>query len=134
MQVEMQASKLFKITAEGNTHTEVFANLASLAEPFSVSACGACDSPDIVPIMRVVDDNTHYEYKCRNCNARLTLSKNKKGDTLFPRKKYNEKQSEVKAGKAKAGEWIPNNGWEKYMSEARNDETEDASVPKVNGR
>lgn len=128
MKVSFKASRLFIVEAEGNTHTELFGNLAGLAELFSVNECGACNSDEIIPIKRVVDDTPHYEIKCKSCNARLTLAQNKKGGTLYPRRRYNEKQSEVKAGKAVAGEWIPNGGWEVWTNE-RNDENEE-STPK----
>jgi hypothetical protein len=124
MKVQMKLSDLFTIEAEGTTQTELFANLAKLAEPFSVSQCGACKGRDIMPVFRIVEDNAHYEMKCQKCGARLTLAKHKKGDTLFPRRKYSEKQSEVKAGKAKAGDFVPNGGWQKWSNE-RNDESEE---------
>ena len=128
MKVVFKASDLFTVEAEGTTHTEVFTNLAGLAEVFSIGSCGACKSKDIVPIRRVVDDTPHYEVKCKGCGARLTMAQNKKGGTLYPRRRYNEKQSEVKAGKAVAGEWIPNGGWEQWTNE-RNDEAEETSLP-----
>lgn len=122
MKVELRASELFTVTAEGNTHTEVFGNLAGLAEVFGVSQCGLCKSKDIVPVKRVVDDVAHYEMLCRKCRGRLTMAQNKKGGSLYPRRKYHKDQSEVKAGRAKADEYIPNGGWEKWQGEARNDE------------
>lgn len=125
MKVEFRASKLFKVEAEGNTPVELFTNLASLAEIFSVSQCGACKSENITPAKRIVDDTPFYEMKCRDCGCRLALAQNKKGGSLYQRKRYNEKQSEVKAGKARAGDWIPNGGWEKWSNERNDDNEED---------
>jgi hypothetical protein len=135
MKVQFKAAKQFIIEAEGSTHVELFGNLAGLAEVFSIDSCGACKSENIVPIRRIVEDNQHLEMRCRNCNARLTLAQNKKGSTLYPRRKYSEKQSEVVAGKAKVGDWIPNGGWQVYMGEARNDDSEEgAAAPQKKGR
>lgn len=117
MKVEYKASELFTVTAEGNTHTELWSNLAGLAEVFGVEKCGMCGSHELLPIKRVVDDVSHYELTCKKCRARLTLAQNKTGSSLYPRRKYHKLQSEVQAGRAKVDDYIPNNGWEKWVPE-----------------
>lgn len=127
MQVQFKASELFTVVAEGNTHTELFSNLAGLTEIFSITSCGKCGSLDIIPVKRIVDDVSHYEMRCRKCNARLTLAQSKKGGGLYPRRRYHEKQFEVQSGRAKEGDFIPNNGWQIWSGE-RNDESEKKSI------
>lgn len=122
MKVQCKASKRFVVEAEGSTFAEVFENLAKLVETYSEEKCGKCGKDNIVPIVRKVDDDTHYEMKCRDCNARLTISKKKTGE-LYPRRKYHPKQGVVRAGKVKEGDYIPNKGWEQWTNE-RNDDTE----------
>lgn len=123
MKVSFRASELFTVEAEGSTHAELFENLATLSETYSVQKCGCCGGSDIIPIKRKVDDDVHYEMKCNKCNARLTISKKKTGE-LYPRRRYHPKQGVVKAGKAKEGDYVPNNGWEKWSNERNDDGAE----------
>jgi hypothetical protein len=133
MKVEFKASELFTVTAEGTTHAEVFGNVAGLAEVFSANTCGLCRSGNLIPIKRVVDDVAHYEMKCRDCGARLTMGQHKKGGSLYPRRRYHQEHPDVKAGKVQWDRdnppYLPNGGWEKWVGE-RNDDSEEAPASK----
>lgn len=121
MKVQCKVSKSFIVEAEGTTAAELFENLAKMVETYSIEACGLCGGEEIVPVSRTVAGDIHYEMRCRKCNARLTISKKKTGE-LYPRRKYHEKQGIVKAGKAKAGDYIKNNGWELFKKEVDDNE------------
>lgn len=111
MKVSYKASNRFTIEAEGNTHKEVFTNLASLTEVFGVDKCGKCGCEDIVPIIRKAEDkkkkvHTFYELKCRKCFAKFSFGQHLTGDTLFPQRKDPD-----------TGEYKPDGGWVKFVKE-----------------
>lgn len=128
MKVTFQSSDLFTIEAEGNTHTEVFERLSSLSEVFSSNQCGCCQSDRLVPVHRVVDEVSFYEFKCTKCYAKLSMGQHKKGGTLYPRRRYHKEHPDITSGKVKWDKdnppFLPNNGWSKYNSKS----TEDAEV------
>lgn len=131
MQVHFRVNDMVTVVGEGDSHTDVFEELASLADAFrDVDVCGCCKSVwtdkdgqvvrtfGIQPIHRQNKQNDDfYEFLCKNfkCKARLSLSQNKKGKTLFPRRKFHSTHPDVVAGKAKDGDWLPNNGWSVYV-------------------
>ena len=96
----MKAQMVFgavTVEAEGDTK-QVFAELASAAEIFGQSTCGACGSDKVVPVSREVDGNHYYEMRCRSCGCSLSYGQTKATGSLFPRRKKNEA-------------WLPNKGW-----------------------
>lgn len=114
MKVQFRASPKFVVGAEGNTHKEVFEELAGLSEVFSNDTCGACQSSNTLPIVRTVDGNNFYEMACRDCRARLSFGQSKTGGSLYPRRRRHDKHPDVVAGRAEADSWLPGNGWVVY--------------------
>ena len=119
MKVEFQVSKLATVTGEGDSHKAVFAQIAGLAEVFSIGKCGKCTGDAIVPVVRQQDKFTYYEFACLNtsCRARLSLGQSKDNGELYPRRKYHDKHPLVVAKKVSEGDYIPCNGWEVYVKE-----------------
>ena len=93
------------ITAEGESHKDVFQQLASLQEVFDNRVCGACGSEHVKFVVRTVDDNNFYEIQCTEikCRAKLAFGQHKKNNSLFPKRKDDE------------GNWLPSSGWTKYV-------------------
>lgn len=109
------------IEAEGDTHQDIFRRLSQLQEVFSEESCGCCGStltryrhrqtPDPKPGSKKVFD--YYERVCQKigCRARLAYGQHGSGETLFPKRKDSD------------GNWLPNNGWERFKKEGETDQT-----------
>ena len=93
-----------QIEVEGSNQKELFKQMAEVQEVFDISACGACKGKDIHNVVRHVEDNDFYEYHCQNpqCRARLAFGQNKKGNTLFPKRRDDQ------------GKPLANGGWSKW--------------------
>ena len=99
------------VEVEGNTQKELFKAIAEFQEVFE-HQCTREDKTSENLKFRVrkdSDDNEYYEMVCvdhdpvlRGC--KLAFGQNKKGGSLFPKKKD------------KDGNWLNNNGWVKYDS------------------
>lgn len=89
MKVEyVSRNKQFKVTFEGSSEKDLFAQVAHFQEVFeNNSVCGNknCNSTNVAFNVRVVDDNPYYEKVCQDCKSKFQYGQNKKGDTLFPR-------------------------------------------------
>lgn len=92
------------VELEGNEQKEIFEKMASFHEVFSESLCGLCNSENVYPVVREVDENMFYEMGCRDCGARLAYGVHKKGGSLFPKRKGEDGKYDVK-----------NRGWKKYQ-------------------
>jgi hypothetical protein len=102
-----------KLEVDGNTETELFQKLSKFQEVFeSETKCGVCGCENLKYVVRTVDENNYYELKCteKNCRARFAFGQHKKGGSLFPKRKD------------KDGNWIKNNGWEKYSGKKEDGE------------
>jgi hypothetical protein len=99
-----------KLTAEleANEQRPMFEQLAELEEIFGIKCCGKCKSTDIKFVVREdKEENKYYELQCTKCRARFAFGCNKKGNSLFPKRKD------------KDGKWLPNDGWEVYVPQAK---------------
>lgn len=105
MKVTYHSSPSLSFEFEGTIQKEIFAELASIAEIFSIDKCGACGSENIRPQVRVVDDNEYHELVCqdRKCRAKLAFGVAKKGGKIFPKRKD------------KDGKYLENDGWVKWQ-------------------
>jgi hypothetical protein len=82
--------------------------------------CGKCGGKDIVPRVRTdKDDNKYYELVClsqleegspKQCYAKLSFGQNKKGGTVFVRRKDKEDN------------WLPDNGWTRWNKDTQREE------------
>jgi hypothetical protein len=98
-------SKNGRMTFEINSDTEkgVFSELARIQDLFEENTCGLCKSTDTRFLVRTVDDDNYYEMKCQACGAAVSYGQNKKGDTLYVKRKNDEGRYDAKNG-----------GWAKY--------------------
>jgi hypothetical protein len=114
------------VCGQGNTHLEVFSELAELEEIFSsVGECGKCKSGNISFRMRKASDGKKKEYvypeaQCRSCWAKFSFGQSE-GGKLFPIKFLREDGEYLKD---KDGKNIPKgvNGWVKYNKETGKEE------------
>ena len=88
----------------------IFNEIAKFQEVFEETVCVKCGSHNVRFVVRTVDDNDYYELRCRDCGARLAFGVNKKGGTLFPKRKDAD------------GNWLPNNGWVKWNPKTEQNE------------
>lgn len=90
-----------------STEKDLWKKLAKLEEVFGNQICGACQS-DTSFTIRTVDGDDYYEIKCKNpeCNCKLSYGQNKKGDTLYAKRKN------------KAGEILGTDGWHVYVKDS----------------
>jgi hypothetical protein len=100
------------IEIDGETQKDLFENVASAYEVFNEHKCGLCGCEDIRPVVRRVTQ------KKKECLARLAISSNMVGGTLFPCRKLlpNGKPSNAE------GKWGGHNGWSKYKGEPTDEE------------
>ena len=62
----------------------LFEDIASIQEVFENQSCTLCTQHGPVRfVVRTVEEDLYYEYRCDSCGARLNLSVNKKGGTLY---------------------------------------------------
>ena len=80
----------------------MFSQLSAFQEVFGETTCGKCGSDNLRFVVRENEGNEYYELRCLDCGAKLQYSVNKKGGTLFPKRKNAE------------GEWLPDKGWTKW--------------------
>lgn len=82
----------------------MFEKLHHIQEIFDQS-CGKCKSTNIRYVVREVDENKYYECRCTDCFARLSFGCNKKGKTIFPKRKDDQ------------GNYLPDSGWVRWNRE-----------------
>jgi hypothetical protein len=87
MKVEYKVSDVVTIELEGETIKALMEQMSQIHEVFGNSKCKKCDGTDVFPVVREVDENKYYEFKCKKCGAKLALGAHKKGGTLFPKRK-----------------------------------------------
>ena len=101
MKVTYQSGKL-SVQFDCETQKDLFSQLSSFQEVFNETQCGKCGSENLRFVVRHNDGNEYYELRCLDCGAKLQYGVNKKGGTLFPKRKNAE------------GEWLPDRGWTKW--------------------
>jgi len=107
------------IMAEGESHAEIWEQLAQLEEAFGESACGQCKSMDVRHVVRENESgDKFYELHCMHCYARLRMSVRKKGGAFYPRRKAVEND----ASGLEAGQWLPHYGWMRYNKDTGKEE------------
>lgn len=99
-----------KVELSGDDQKAIFNEIAKFQEVFEETVCVKCGSHNVRFVVRTVDDNDYYELRCRDCGARLAFGVNKKGGTLFPKRKDAD------------GNWLPNNGWVKWNPKTEQNE------------
>lgn len=124
MKVQTKCGNGF-VMAEGETHAEIWKQLAELEEAFGESTCGKCGSQDIRHIVRTNEGGDEfYELHCQSkdggrfCRARLRMSVRKKEKAFYPKRKAGEND----ASGLEQGAWLPNNGWMRYNKETGKEE------------
>jgi RNase P subunit RPR2 len=104
MKASFALSDKLVFEVEGKEQVDVFKQLSSLQEVFSETTCKNCGSTETrFQVRQDKEENEYYEMVCTKCHARLSFGQNKKGGTLFPKRK------------SKEGNWLDNNGWIKYV-------------------
>jgi len=98
------------VELSGDDQKSIFAEIAKFQEVFEESSCGKCGSDNVRFVVRTVDDNEYYELRCADCGARLSFGVNKKGGTLFPKRKDPD------------GNWLPDHGWVKWNAKTGQNE------------
>lgn len=111
MQVQMKVAPQVIVTAEGDNHIELFDQLASLQEVFSNDKCGKCGSTALKFVSRQdKEENDYHELQCTKCWAKLAFGHHKKGKSLFPKRKDDDKGTVT----GEPNGWLPTNGWLKW--------------------
>ena len=106
MKVTYSSGKL-SVEFDCDSQKELFAQLSAYQEVFGESVCGKCGSDNLRFVVRENDGNEYYELRCLDCGAKLAFGVNKKGGTLFPRRKDAE------------GNWLPDRGWTKWKPKTK---------------
>jgi hypothetical protein len=107
------------VEVEGETHKDLFRELAGVAEVFGERQCGLCGSADIVPAYRTVAQGKktfeYPEWHCPACGARLAMGSMMEGGRLFPHRKLDS------AGKPdrEHGTAGKHHGWTRFKGEPR---------------
>lgn len=101
MKATYQSGKL-SVQFDCETQKDLFSQLSAFQEVFGETTCGKCGSDNLRFVVRENEGNEYYELRCLDCGAKLQYGVNKKGGTLFPKRKNAE------------GEWLPDKGWTKW--------------------
>jgi len=124
MKIKLKASSKVILEAEGDTHVDLFTDIASMQEVFSEEQCGCCNSSNIRFVARQnADEDWFYEMKCREIKCRATLqfgSRKKPKGSLYPKRRWDALSPGEKTSRADQEElcksgYLPNNGWWKYV-------------------
>jgi hypothetical protein len=102
MKATFYVNETLKFEIEDSAQTGLFEQLAEISEVFSNDTCGHCGGKATFRV-REVDENKYFEMWCPSCYAKLAFGQNKKGNTLFPKRKDKE------------GKYLDKNGWVKYV-------------------
>lgn len=115
----MKVSPSVIVVADGDNHIEVFEQLSRLQEVFGHEKCSRCGCTDLRFVVRENDnEDKFYELRCTNteCRAILGFGCNKKGKSLYPYRKENEKGTIMGL---KPGTYLPHSGWLRYNPETK---------------
>ena len=108
MKLTFKINDRITIEAEGDKQTDVFEQIASAQEVFDNLKCKANGSTDVQFVVRTdKDENKYYEMRDRKEGYRLSFHQYKKGGGLYLPKKD------------KDGNWLPSDGWYKYVPPAK---------------
>lgn len=126
MQIQKKLNATVIATANGETHVEVFTQLAKLQEVFAEQSCGKCTNEELTFTVRKASSGkkefSYYELRCANpkCRAKLTYGHGE-GDILYPKRFKSEDGQYLRDDNDKL---IPlgTNGWLKYNHETKEEE------------
>ena len=105
MKAQFKVSSKLIVEVESDSQRSMFEELARIGEVFGQDKCQKCESTNIKFVVRNdKEENKYYSMDCIDCKARLSFGANKKGETLFVKKKDKEDK------------WIPNNGWQRWST------------------
>ena len=117
MQVHLKLNDRVTAVAEASEMTEIFEQLAHLAEVFGNMTArkekynDGKSYNDVYPVVRTDDkDNKYYELHSRYTPMKKAFGCNKKGGGLFPKRKDKE------------GNYLPDNGWMIFNKETKEEE------------
>lgn len=117
MKVQKKITGTVFVEGSGDTHTEIWEQLAKLQEVFGQDKCGKCGSEATQFVVREVADGKkmykYYELHCQKCRARLSFGQHNEGGTLFPKRKDDSEGTVT--GTADA--YLPDGGWLKWDKE-----------------
>lgn len=99
-----------EVEVEGETTRDCFDKISSAVEIMSNSRCGACDSENVVPVVRENGGNHFREFSCLDCGCRLAFGQRRQDGEMYPRRKD------------KDGNWLNNRGWVKWQARESNDD------------
>ncbi len=109
---------LFKTTVENQK--DLFREWSAAHEVFGEETCGLCGSDHIYPVWRTVSKGKktfeYPEYHCRECHARLALSFNLEGGTMFVNRKLLNGLPATGEDRDK-GQYGQHNGWYRYQGQ-----------------
>lgn len=91
----------------------LFKELAAADEVFGEKNCGMCKSENIHFKVRTVEENDYYELTCDDCFAKLSYGQNKKGNTIFPKRKLADNGKPDQ----EHGRYNKTAGWTKFRGE-----------------
>jgi hypothetical protein len=122
--------KNFTIEIEEETQKELFESISRTQEVFGNDKCYLCGCEELRFVVRRVMKTegkkqmecTYHEIHCTNhdCRAKLAISQNLTGGTLYPIRKLLPNGQPATGAKAVEGKW-KDAGWSRYRGE-KNDE------------
>jgi hypothetical protein len=101
------SDKRMTVEVEGKDNKEIFSQLAVFQEIYEARKCQACQSERVQFVVREVQGNTYYELRCMDCGSTLSFGQKRADGSLFPKRKD------------KSGEFLPNNGWVKWVDRSK---------------
>lgn len=126
MKVEIKVTPNTIVTAEGDTHLDIFKQLSSLFEIFGEEKCLKCGGTYKYRVRTVTDGKKTYEYPelvCTNreCRAKLQFGQSE-GGSLFPKRfkqiEGGEYVLDENGRKVVKGNW----GWTRFNKETNTEE------------
>ena len=126
MKVLLKVNENLTVEVAGDSLFDLFNELSSAQQVFSVSECGCCKSKNLKFVVRKASsgkkDFNYPEVWCTDCRARLSYGQSE-GGVLYPKIKWSqllsdsdkEQWAEAKDYADKHAGYLPNGGWYKYV-------------------
>ena len=108
MKLQIKIGSKIIAELEADSQRSMFEEISKAQDIFGQDTCGKCGKTNVRFVVRNdKDENKYYSMDCLDCRARLSFGCNKKGETLFVKKKDKDEK------------WISHNGWQKWNSETQ---------------
>ena len=110
MKIDYKVNSKTIVSIDAKDEQDALTQLAKIVEIFGNDTCEKCKKNNIIPVVRVVDKYTYYEFKCKDCGAILQFGTSQEDKKLYPRR-YEMDGTKPKLDADGNKCWLPDHGW-----------------------